>query len=1770
MDETTPIVELAEKIKGTMTSDLTPSRKITTDLFSSMSTSPNKPRFESYTPYTEDSVYKTLSSGEKIGMYDNYIAGTNNNERLAQSQTTGEKWSNGVTKALAKTGSAVVGGTIGLVYGLGEALTGGSLYDNDFSNKLADLDTKLSYQLPNYYTQQEQDKNLVGQIGTANFWADKFLGGLSFTAGAIVSEAIWAYATGGTSLATMGARRVARWGVEAIGETAALSGMSKYKTILKNFGSETIKTGVTNVGLVNTVGKVGEVTSIVGRLARSAGYEASVEALQFKKEAKENFYNNFQGLNGREPNTEDIQKFNDELDSTANGVFAANMAILMPSNLITLGHVLDIKSPIKLGINEFINKKAFGYGVEKLADGSFKALKATTKQKIARNIFDYAVKPGLTEGVFEEGLQGVSTKVGNRWMEHTYDPKNSSETFSNMDALSKSIAEQYGTKEGLVDVGLGVLIGMFGGAANVRGEQKQKQIEQEFKETVSNTLGTTDFLIKNVINTRVQSANRVEGFSKEAKEEAEIGNIVKSTQAKNSAMLSFINARMVLGDSAKDITSEMKTSLDNLTVEQWVEAGVEQENIEEEKETRLKDFNELTNSWKQNKTYWQYMVGQKLQGEQNLEATGLEKSLGGQFSKNASIVEALAWQSTIGENAHTMMRDAQSKIAEELGVEKATTLRIIEDLKVASQSNTTNLNNLQKEHSASTQERDMLVKRVQRLNRAPKEGEGNKRQGDELRQAEERLLEVEANISNIENEANSLADTINSTNSISQNLDNLSVEQNITGNTITGANLLALNENIKSFEKSAEYLKNTNPQRAQYLQDIMKEYQDASDIFLAHRATQKVITSPDFKMENVEGFLKRKLTSKKAMNENTQEWLQEALNKYADSQAEVISSELDQSAVVVQEEVVADKTSTKPKSEEQINSEEIEKIEEQRQQALLEELNKDPKEYISKLALDNYIFSHVTNEDAAKTIVENGMNISLGTGISSTISFGADNTINQIQKLERGEVVHQDSLNNNIVIFSVPKNILDGAQGVSIQDKFEEYLIENNLLTENGELAIPNEFQVANYNNGVLTENGFESKVEKINEKFDKKITEKQPAKTIEQYKKVVEDLLTNVYRGLNYLPKTAEELISNKPTQEDINKYRELKEAKSNTNDFKALRQKLSDWKVLASVIDDEYTSIAEILDLIQQLETQEQQEGTKDEITEDEAKTDLRGTGEKQSDKRLLQNQLGNVTVHSVKDSDKYTFSHTTPTYFVDQLGGDYTITRGTEQVDVALTDLKSGDVLTAGGMNITVRAGGVLEVKIEDFNSRQQALNMYVNPARTGSWTYLDVYTVKGDERVKMASQFTENIQPEKIYNQQVGDTLTLHVDNKDGWNTSKGDSKELFKIYFKDSEGNNLSVAKAGSLDKSGVVDTKFELMRELAYDRWVSAGKPDNMDLGISVKIDNIFFGSAELIMDDKGSVINVPILEEEVKNVIIAKGYIENGKVVLDTEIKDTNTTFVGKLSKNNPNLKVPIIIFKKGVHNVAFPITMAKTNTPVNFDAILESGKEPQQVILDINQAIITNGIKTPKLIYSDINREDILQITREAFENKKSFVSAEVLATNTYNKSNLVNDATINIDLSNLDNAISSPKIRVDLEGSDFNPTIDELEEYSLNTAEKVSKLVDEIDILIRRAPEGILETFNGKEDINSFVTIIEEGVNKTREGEVPQTGANAYDRNINVLRKALEEGTLTNKAKKYFGKEIMEKAKKAVKHYDNIRNQIKAEKESLKSGEKNSDCI
>lgn len=154
----------------------------------------------------------------------------------------------GLAKGVVLAGTTFLNGTVGLVAGVGTAVTEGrwsGLWDNDFSRAMDSINKGAEEVLPNYYTQDELNQPWYTNIFTADFWGDKFIKNIGFTVGAFYSGGIYSKGLGAimqavkagskaTSMVTSGVGSV----ISAVNEgsiealNAANEFEEKYKTAL--------------------------------------------------------------------------------------------------------------------------------------------------------------------------------------------------------------------------------------------------------------------------------------------------------------------------------------------------------------------------------------------------------------------------------------------------------------------------------------------------------------------------------------------------------------------------------------------------------------------------------------------------------------------------------------------------------------------------------------------------------------------------------------------------------------------------------------------------------------------------------------------------------------------------------------------------------------------------------------------------------------------------------------------------------------------------------------------------------------------------------------------------------------------------------------------------------------------------------------------------------------------------------------------------------------------------------------------------------------------------------------------------------------------------------------------------------------------------------------------------------------------------------------------------------------------------------------------------
>ena len=449
------IPSLSERIKNTVKTNYYDNMKHMSPLGYMASDQSYKGRFNLTGPEIslEDSRYR-LSSGTWIPKYESYIPGVDNDTRLSKTQSRTEKWMRGLGKLAGKTALYGLGGVIQPFYGIYAGVSKGNfnaVFDNDFTRWLDDQDKKMDYGLAHYYNREERDMNFLQSMTTANFWSNDFLSGLAFTAGAMLSSAVYSGA-GLMNLARTGAR--AGVALARIGKAA----------------SDTKKAFGAYLRAARIGQRVGKGLDTALFLGTSTSWEASVEARSMLMEAEENFRQSYRNAYGREVPYEELMRFRADNADAANAVFAANVGILSLSNIAMFGDMFGME----LGVDKFIKRNIFGVGAERMDNGALRAITPKKWQKIAGNTFNIIKRP-VSEGLYEEGLQGVASKSAEDWVESRYNPMAIRQNIGYMEAIKNGFKETYGSSQGWKEIGIGMIIGSVMGGKTFGGIKEWSQ-----------------------------------------------------------------------------------------------------------------------------------------------------------------------------------------------------------------------------------------------------------------------------------------------------------------------------------------------------------------------------------------------------------------------------------------------------------------------------------------------------------------------------------------------------------------------------------------------------------------------------------------------------------------------------------------------------------------------------------------------------------------------------------------------------------------------------------------------------------------------------------------------------------------------------------------------------------------------------------------------------------------------------------------------------------------------------------------------------------------------------------------------------------------------------------------------------------------------------------------------------------------------------------------------------------------------------------------------
>ncbi len=805
-----------------------------------------------------------LVGDEWLAKYPTYKLGVDNAEIAAQNQSSLEQAYNGTLKALNNVGTTVLGNTAGFVYGLADWASTGNFnatFDNSFSKTLDDWNTKLNYQLPNYYTKDAQNSGFFEQLvkNPTNTVFNDILNGVAFTVGTIASEAMWGYATGGASLLARAGQKgasianIGKWGKIALGAETTAKGLASYKGFVNQAIVNAVRTGKIEMNTARVLATGAEALNTARFIATSSGNEAGIEAFHFKKEAEENFYNNFQQMYGRQPSTEEVTEFKKNVEDASTNVFLGNMAILGVSNMAMLGNMFGIKAPLK-DFRKSFNRSLFGTGVEKVGE-TWSKINPTKFQKLNRALY-IPTSSFVREGLFEEAGQGTVNKIANIWVERKYDPKYINKALDIWEVAQEAAYQQYGTKQGQKDIWIGGLVGMLG--ATFTGEFSEfKRQDEQAEKGEAKYLNTMDRLSTTLVEDI--TAGRITAVAQqlEAQDRAEKnllkGDVIQSKLAHYDGLLTGIMMADKY-DSSDNLINTLSTAIDAST------------EIEQEEKELFKDsLKDLHTTYKQAESFASSIIG----GQGRVKGT-LE-------GNTQDLKESLTYLLVQGNNANKLMQstfdELKSYVKDDLLKAMELDTQFTNDKKEARK----NLTKLTRSYKKTNDNLELVKKQALELNARPNEVEGDKQ--SQIYQNQQKLIELENEKQNIKNEVEKIKSQLEQNGKFQSVLASAtSTELNALGEFISVDDMLTLDDRLQELNTAYKTIKEINPVNAEVLSDLINQYNTAKTSLINYNSAANLIAKGDFKLRIANDIPFSKMLGLQKEDERTKSFYNELIN----------------------------------------------------------------------------------------------------------------------------------------------------------------------------------------------------------------------------------------------------------------------------------------------------------------------------------------------------------------------------------------------------------------------------------------------------------------------------------------------------------------------------------------------------------------------------------------------------------------------------------------------------------------------------------------------------------------------------------------------------------------------------------------------------------------------------------------------------------------------------------------------------------------------------
>jgi hypothetical protein len=512
-----------------------------------------------------DSLFKTRE--ERTG--DRMYLDSDPFEIAARSQTSGEQLVNGLGKATINTAATFLGGTAGIAAGvlsgfnnwMDEDEASGfwdGFINNGFNDTLDGFTESMQQALPNLRTKEQQNMGAFESMGTMNFWADDFANGVSFTVGALLTEAAYSALT-----------------VGSLGTLSGLQGAGTARLMLQ--GAKVFnKAKASGFGATKAALKIAQPTNQIARLTRQvftgAGYESAFEARHGYNEMIDVALSQMREENPGKVFTEaDIDPAKmEKITAATNALFAGNLALVSASNFIAFGKTF--KTPKLADARRRINASKLAKG----EDGSWAPVAKTAFEK-AKLTTMFLTKGALSEGFMEEGGQSLMSKMAVNHITRSKDPEYAKSTYDLLQGFTDAFEEAKGDKAFHKEILIGSLIGSMGNSISspksILKENAFTNIRKIWSDENSELSEVLDQInnskLDAFLQSNVKTMNTLASLEKEYIAAMDKNDIAAAKDAESEMLFTYMFGRFTMGlDSA--IEGDLQ-NIQNMSVKEFRE-----------------------------------------------------------------------------------------------------------------------------------------------------------------------------------------------------------------------------------------------------------------------------------------------------------------------------------------------------------------------------------------------------------------------------------------------------------------------------------------------------------------------------------------------------------------------------------------------------------------------------------------------------------------------------------------------------------------------------------------------------------------------------------------------------------------------------------------------------------------------------------------------------------------------------------------------------------------------------------------------------------------------------------------------------------------------------------------------------------------------------------------------------------------------------------------------------------------------------------------------